>query len=105
MPIAICPSIMLSSVKTKVVAPRSIGMARAPWCGSGGLTEPAQQRCNGRRIGFIPPGESENEMPVLFVARSSKLARWASDVGFGKHLYKIGISEDDPKALAAAGWA
>jgi hypothetical protein len=44
-------------------------------------------------------------MPVLFVARSSKLARWASDVGFGKHLYKIGISEDDPKALAAAGWA
>jgi hypothetical protein len=44
-------------------------------------------------------------MPVLFVARSAKLARWASDVGFGKHLYKLGISEDDPKALAAAGWA
>jgi hypothetical protein len=44
-------------------------------------------------------------MPVLFVARSAKLARWASDVGFGKHVYKVGMSEDDPKALAAAGWA
>jgi len=43
-------------------------------------------------------------MPVLFVARSAKLARWSSDVGFGKHLYKIGVSDDDPKALAAAGW-
>jgi hypothetical protein len=44
-------------------------------------------------------------MPVLYVARSVKLARWASDVGLGKHIYKLGISEDDPKALAAAGWA
>ena len=44
-------------------------------------------------------------MPVLFVARSARLARWSSDVGFGKHLYKIGVSDDDPKALAAAGWA
>lgn len=44
-------------------------------------------------------------MPVLFVARSARLARWASDVGFGKHIYKVGISDDDPKALAAAGWA
>ncbi len=44
-------------------------------------------------------------MPVLFVARSAKLARWASDVGFGKHVYKVGVSEDDPKALAASGWA
>ncbi len=44
-------------------------------------------------------------MLVLYVARSAKLARWASDVGFGKHIYKLGISEDDPKALAAAGWA
>jgi len=43
-------------------------------------------------------------MPVLFVARSAKLARWASDVGFGKHVYKIGVCED-PKELAAAGWA
>jgi len=44
-------------------------------------------------------------MPVLFVARSAKLARWSSDVGFGKHVYKVGITDDDPKALAAAGWA
>ena len=44
-------------------------------------------------------------MPLLYVARSAKLARWASDVGFGKHLYKVGISDEDPKALAAAGWA
>jgi hypothetical protein len=44
-------------------------------------------------------------MPVLFVARSAKLARWASDVGFGKHAYKIGVCDEDPKALAAAGWA
>jgi len=44
-------------------------------------------------------------MPVLYVARSAKLARWAFDVGFGKHLYKLGVSEDDPKGLAAAGWA
>ncbi len=44
-------------------------------------------------------------MSVLYVARSAKLARWASDVGFGKHLYKLGVSDDDPKALAAAGWA
>jgi hypothetical protein len=44
-------------------------------------------------------------MAVLFVARSAKLARWASDVGFGKHVYKVGVADDDPKALAAAGWA
>jgi hypothetical protein len=44
-------------------------------------------------------------MAVLFVARSAKLARWASEVGFGKHVYKVGVSEADPKALAASGWA
>jgi len=44
-------------------------------------------------------------MPVLFVARSARLCRWASDVGFGKNIYKLGVSEEDPKALAAAGWA
>jgi len=44
-------------------------------------------------------------MAILFVARSAKLARWASDVGFGKHIYKVGVSAEDPKALAAAGWA
>ena len=44
-------------------------------------------------------------MAVLYVARSAGLTRWASDVGFGKHIYKVGLSDDDPKALAAAGWA
>jgi hypothetical protein len=44
-------------------------------------------------------------MPVLFVARSAKLARWASDVGFGKHVYKVGVADEDLKALAASGWA
>ena len=39
------------------------------------------------------------------VARSVKLSRGASDVGFGKHVYKIGVTEGDPKALAEAGWA
>ena len=44
-------------------------------------------------------------MSVLFVARSAKLGRWASDVGLGKHVYKVGVVEEDPKALIAAGWA
>ena len=44
-------------------------------------------------------------MAVLYVARSAKLGRWASDVGLGKHAYKVGVCDDDPKALAAAGWA
>ncbi|MGD9616355.1 MAG: hypothetical protein AB7H90_13750 [Alphaproteobacteria bacterium] len=44
-------------------------------------------------------------MPILFVARSARLARWASDVGFGKHVYKVGVSDEDPKALTASGWA
>jgi len=44
-------------------------------------------------------------MGILYVARSAKLCRWASDVGLGKHLYKVGVAEGDPKPLAAAGWA
>ncbi len=44
-------------------------------------------------------------MSVIFVARSTKLARWASDVGLGKHVFKIGVADGDPKPLAAAGWA
>ena len=45
-------------------------------------------------------------MPVLFVARSVRTGKWSSDVGRGKNVYKIGISEgEDLKALAAAGWA
>ena len=44
-------------------------------------------------------------MGILYVARSAKLCRWASDVGLGKHVYKVGVAEGDPKPLAAAGWA
>src|ERR1700751_4668503 len=45
------------------------------------------------------------KMPILYVARSHKLGRRASDVGLGKNIYKVGVAEGDPKALAAAGWA
>jgi hypothetical protein len=44
-------------------------------------------------------------MNTLYVARSSRLGRWASDVGLGKNIYKVGVTDGDPKALAAAGWA
>ncbi len=44
-------------------------------------------------------------MVILYVARSAKLGRWASDVGLGKHVFKVGVADGDPKQLAAAGWA
>ncbi|MGH7062682.1 MAG: hypothetical protein ACREET_01245 [Stellaceae bacterium] len=44
-------------------------------------------------------------MATIYVARSVKLGRWASDVGLGRHVFKIGIADGDPKALAASGWA
>lgn len=43
-------------------------------------------------------------MPSIYVARSVKTGKWASDVGLGKYVYKIGVA-DDPKTAAAAGWA
>jgi len=44
-------------------------------------------------------------MATIYVARSSKLGKWASDVGLSKHVFKLGCTDEDPKALAAAGWA
>jgi hypothetical protein len=44
-------------------------------------------------------------MSVIYVARSVKLSHWASDVGLGKHVYKVGVCDDDPKTHATAGWA
>jgi hypothetical protein len=44
-------------------------------------------------------------MATLYVARSSKLSKWASDVGLSKHVFKLGCTEEDPKTVVAAGWA
>ncbi|MBK1841374.1 hypothetical protein JHL17_28635 [Azospirillum sp. YIM B02556] len=45
-------------------------------------------------------------MAVVYVARSAALTKWASDVGQGKHIYKLGIAVDDDavNAAVAAGW-
>ena len=44
-------------------------------------------------------------MGTIYVARSVKFGKWASDVGLSKHVYKVGYTEDDdPKSLAEKGW-
>jgi hypothetical protein len=43
-------------------------------------------------------------MSVIYVARSVKFGKWASDVGLSKHVYKLGVSDEDPKALVEQGW-
>ncbi|CAO3443802.1 hypothetical protein [Azospirillum largimobile] len=45
-------------------------------------------------------------MAVVFVARSAALTKWASDVGQGKHIFKLGVAEDEAavKSAVSAGW-
>lgn len=45
-------------------------------------------------------------MAVIYVARSAALTKWASDVGQGKHTYKLGVASDADavKAAVEAGW-
>lgn len=44
-------------------------------------------------------------MSTLYVARSANICQWASDVGLGKNIFKVGVCDGDPTALLATGVA
>lgn len=44
-------------------------------------------------------------MGTIYVARSANLGKWSSDVGLSKHVFKIGVTDNDPNALVAENWA
>ena len=48
-------------------------------------------------------------MPSVYIAMSPTMQEWGSDAGISKHLYKAGVTDDDPKAavdaLNAEGYA
>ncbi len=41
-------------------------------------------------------------MPSIYVALSPAMQEWGGDVGISKHLYKVGYTDDDPKAAVQA---
>ena len=49
-------------------------------------------------------------MPTIFIAASKELGKWGADVGISKHLFKLGVADDDAaeeaiKQLNEAGFA
>jgi hypothetical protein len=56
----------------------------------------------GKRLIAVTSGIQQ--MGVIYVARSAKFSKWASDAGITKNVFKIGYTDDDPAPLIAAGW-